>query len=195
MSDIDAIEKILVTDLSNGDALALQKLYKMHSSKLYRFIYSATKDHDDTEDILQTVFIKLWDSHDKLRTDTCFPAFLMTITRNTLYNFFKQRYNQRNLIENFAKQEGRVGPSSDESLIESELFELLHTLVEALPPKRKEIFILNRFKGHTYREIAEMLEISENTVDTQMRKALDFVKVGLSKEVLTSIVFVLFCNH
>lgn len=195
MSDLDAIEKKLVKDLSKGDALALQKLYKMHSPKLYRFIYSAIKDHDDTEDILQTVFIKLWDSHEKLRTDTCFQAFLMTVTRNTLYNFFKQRYNQRNLVENFAKQGGRVGPSTDESLIESELFGLLHTLVEALPPKRREIFILNRFKGHTYREIAEMLGVSENTVDSQMRKALESLKVGLSKEVLTSFIFVLFCNY
>jgi len=195
MSDLDAIEKKLVTDLSKGDALALQKLYNMHSPKLYRFIFSAIKDHDDTEDILQTVFIKLWDSHEKLRTDTCFQAFLMTVTRNTLYNFFKQRYNQRNLVENFAKQGGHVGPSSDESLIESELFGLLHSLVEALPPKRKEIFILNRFKGYTYREISEMLDISENTVDSQMRKALGFLKTGLSKDVLSSFLFVLFCNY
>ena len=85
MSDVNSIEKRLVKELLHGDALALQKLYKMYSPKLYRFIYGAIKDHDDTEDILQTVFIKLWDSHEKLRTDTCFEAFLMTITRNTVY--------------------------------------------------------------------------------------------------------------
>ncbi len=195
MSDVNSIEKGLVKELLEGDALALQKLYKMYSPKLYRFIYGAIKNHDDTEDILQTVFIKLWDSHEKLRTDTCFEAFLMTMTRNTVYNFFKQKFNQRNLTENFAKQAGTEAPPCDEQLIESELFGLLQTLVEALPPKRREIFILNRFKGYTYREIAEMLGISENTVDSQMRKALQSIKTGLSKEFLTSFVFVLFCNY
>lgn len=194
MSDVNSIEKGLVEELLKGDAFALQKLYKMYSPKLYRFIYGAIKNHDDTEDILQTVFIKLWDSHEKLRTDTCFEAFLMTMTRNTVYNFFKQRYNQRNLSENFAKQAGKVEPPSDEILIESELFGLLQQLVEALPAKRREIFILNRFKGYTYREIAEMLNISENTVDTQMRKALETLKKGLSNEIITSFVFVLFCR-
>ena len=144
MSDVNSIEKRLVKELLHGDALALQKLYKMYSPKLYRFIYGAIKDHDDTEDILQTVFIKLWDSHEKLRTDTCFEAFLMTITRNTVYNFFKQRYNQRTLSENLAKQAGKVEPPSDELLIKSELFGLLQQLVDSLPTKRREIFILNR---------------------------------------------------
>ena len=195
MSDVNSIEKRLVKELLHGDALALQKLYKMYSPKLYRFIYGAIKDHDDTEDILQTVFIKLWDSHEKLRTDTCFEAFLMTITRNTVYNFFKQRYNQRTLSENLAKQAGKVEPPSDELLIKSELFGLLQQLVDSLPTKRREIFILNRFKGYTYREIAEMLNISENTVDTQMRKALETLKDGLSNEIITSFIFVLFCSY
>ena len=119
----------------------------------------------------------------------------MTITRNTVYNFFKQRYNQRTLSENLAKQAGKVEPPSDELLIKSELFGLLQQLVDSLPTKRREIFILNRFKGYTYREIAEMLNISENTVDTQMRKALETLKDGLSNEIITSFIFVLFCSY
>lgn len=192
---MDAVEKKLVEKLLQGDPLALKKLYKIHSPKLYRFIYGAIKDHDDTEDILQTVFIKLWDSHERLRTDTCFEAFLMTIARNTLYNHFKQRYNQRLLSEEYQKQAGVEALPSDSVLIETELFGLLQELVESLPAKRREIFVLNRFKGYTYREIAELLNISENTVDTQMRKALESIKKGLSKEILSSFIFILFCNH
>lgn len=192
MSSWKDIEQKLVEDLLKGDPIALQKLYKIYSPKLYAFIYSALKNHDDTEDILQSVFIKLWDKHEKLRTDTCFEAFLMTIARNTVYNFFKQRFNQRTLTEAVAKQESHNAPSSDELVIETELFGLLNQLVEALPPKRREIFILNRFKGYTYREIGEQLGISENTVDTQMRKALEHIRSGLSKEILSSFIFLFF---
>lgn len=177
--------------LQGGDASALQRLYKAYSSKLYGFIYGAVKNHDDAEDLLQMVFIKIWDSRERLRTDTNFEAFLVTVARNTVYNFYRQRYNQRLLSEKMAKQDGKMEPPSDEQLIESELMELLNSLVEGLPPKRKEIFILNRFKGYTYREIGEMLGISENTVDTQMRKALEHIRTGLSKEILLT-PFILF---
>lgn len=194
MSNFETIEKSLVKSLVQGDGLALQKLYKIYSPKLYRFIYGIIKNHDDTEDILQTVFIKLWDSRERLRTDTCFEAFLMTVARNTVYNFFKQRFNQRCLSEKIASQGDKIVPPSDELLIESELFGLLQRLVDGLPEKRKEIFILNRFKGYTYREIAEMQGISENTVDTQMRKALEYIRSGLSKDILSSFIFLFFLS-
>lgn len=186
---------LLVFQLSQGSSDALRKLYDIYSKRLYGLVFATVKDHDETKDIVQKVFIKVWDNRETIRFEANFKSLLFTIARNLVYNFFKQRYNQMSLKDNISKKINIVEPSSDQSLIEEDLFNLLQDLIDKLPPRRKEIFVMNRFQAYTYKEIAEKLQISENTVDTQMRKALEFIKLGVSKEILSSSLFIFFLEN
>lgn len=188
-------DNMLVFQLSQGSSDALRMLYDIYSKRLYGLVFASVKDHDETKDIVQKVFIKVWNNRETIRHEANFKSFLFTIARNLVYNFFKQRYNQMSLKDNVSKKVNIIEPSSDQSLIEEDLFNLLQELIQKLPPRRKEIFVMNRFQAYTYKEIAEKLQISENTVDTQMRKALEFIKQGVSKEILSSSLFVFFLEN
>ena len=180
--------KQIVHNLSMGSSSALRQLYDKYAPTVYRFVFSVLRNSHDSEEITQMVFIKIWDIRSTLRDDTNLISFLLTIAKNSSYNFLKHKYKEKLMFEKMElslkdKDSGLV----DNSLIEKDLNDMLSGLIDKLPPKRREVFVLNRFKGLSYKEIAVKLEISENTVDTQMRKALQFIKENLANEISISI--------
>ena len=177
----------LTIRLRNGDAKAFHELYLYFAPILYRYVYSLLHSKEDTEDILHNVFCKIWEMRNTLKDNTNFEAFLVTVSKNSAYNLFKSKYYSMVLKESMMNND--IGNSSncingENDIIEQDLTSYLGKVISNLPPRRKEIFILNRFKGLTYKEIANMLQISENTVDTQMRKALAYIKENLGNELI-----------
>lgn len=177
----------LTIRLRNGDAKAFHELYLYFAPILYRYVYSLLHSKEDTEDILHNVFCKIWEMRNTLKDNTNFEAFLVTVSKNSAYNLFKSKYYSMVLKESMMNND--IGNSNncingENDSIEQDLTSYLGKVISNLPPRRKEIFILNRFKGLTYKEIANMLQISENTVDTQMRKALAYIKENLGNELI-----------
>lgn len=181
----------LTIRLRNGDAKAFHELYLYFAPILYRYVYSLLHSKEDTEDILHNVFCKIWEMRNTLKDNTNFEAFLVTVSKNSAYNLFKSKYYSSILkesklekdITSIANNNGNI-VNGESNIIGNDLSNYLGKIIDALPPRRKEIFILNRFKGLTYKEIAENLQISENTVDTQMRKALAYIKENLGNELI-----------
>lgn len=185
--------KQIVHNLSMGNSSALRQLYDKYAPTVYRFVFSVLKNSHDSEEITQMVFIKIWDIRTTLRNDTNLTSFLLTIARNSSYNFLKHKYKEKLMFEKMELSlKDKASGLVDNSLIEKDLNDLLNGLIEKLPQKRREVFVLNRFKGLSYKEIAIKLEISENTVDTQMRKALQFIKENLANEISISIFIAVF---
>ena len=177
----------LTIRLRHGDAKAFHELYLYFAPILYRYVYSLLHSKEDTEDILHNVFCKIWEMRNTLKDNTNFEAFLVTVSKNSAYNLFKSKYYSMVLKESMMNND--IGNSNncingENDIIEQDLTSYLGKVISNLPPRRKEIFILNRFKGLTYKEIANMLQISENTVDTQMRKALAYIKENLGNELI-----------
>lgn len=186
-------EKIqkLIQRLKSNDAEAFHELYNSFAPVLYRYLYSLLHSKEDTEDILHNVFCKLWEMRGQLRENANLEAFLITVSKNSAYNLFKSKYynsilNESLLDKNIADIANcsKDNINGENDVIGHDLDNYLGKIIENLPPRRKEIFILNRFKGLSYKEIAEHLKISENTVDTQMRKAVAFIKEHLSNELV-----------
>jgi RNA polymerase sigma-70 factor (ECF subfamily) len=176
-----------------GNSSALRQLYDTYAPTVYRFVFSVFRNSHDSEEITQMVFIKIWDIRSTLRDDTNLLSFLLTIAKNSSYNFLKHKYKEKLMFEKMELTlKDKTSELVDNSLIEKDLNVLLSDLIDKLPPKRKEVFVLSRFKGLSYKEIATKLEISENTVDTQMRKALQFIKDKLANEISISIFIAVF---
>ncbi|MFA5848395.1 MAG: RNA polymerase sigma-70 factor [Bacteroidales bacterium] len=180
--------KQIVHNLSMGSSSALRQLYDKYAPTVYRFVFSVLRNPHDSEEITQMVFIKIWDIRSTLRDDTNLISFLLTIAKNSSYNFLKHKYKEKLMFEKMELSlKDKASGLVDNTLIEKDLNDMLSTLIDKLPPRRREVFVLNRFKGLSYKEIADKLEISENTVDTQMRKALQFIKDNLANEISLSI--------
>jgi RNA polymerase sigma-70 factor (family 1) len=183
----------IIQSLSKGNSSALRQLYDKYAPSVYRFAFSILRNSHDSEEITQMVFIKIWDIRNTLRDDTNLTSFLLTITKNSSYNFLKHKYKEKLMFEKLELSlKDKTPELIDHSLIEKDLNDILSRLIEQLPPRRREVFVLSRFSGLSYKEIAAKLEISENTVDTQMRKALQFIKENLTNEISISIFITIF---
>jgi len=170
---INQHDKRLVIRLKTGDGIAFEKLFKKYNQKLYNFCFRMLRSRQEAESIVQNTFLKIWENRQSLDETLSFNSYLFKIARNRVFNELRSMLNQRYYREYLAEYIETFENTTEKELNYSELDQLLKSLIAQLPERRKQIFLLSREEGLTYREIAEKLKISENTVDTQIRKALD----------------------
>ena len=166
-----------LVSLRNASMPAFENLYRRYSGKLYNFILKLSGgDRYVAEELVQRTFIKVWETRERIQPDQSFISYLCTISRNMLLNeyehqtvkFIYEEYIKRNLLQEDSSTENQV----DKNLLE----QYIDRLTEQLPPRRKEIFILSRKWGLSNKEIAQQLQITESTIETQLSKALAFMK-------------------
>lgn len=177
-----------------GDVSSFNCLYKQWSGKLYHFVMSIS--HGDTylaEEMVQSVFIKVWEKRGELDVEKSFGAWLYAIAKNQLLNIYQRRMSE------FLYRHEALSTSGVDNVTEKEveyhfLDEYIHTLVEQLPAARREIFVLSRFQFLSNKEIAEKLHLSENTVESQLTKATGYIrrKVKQHYQLSVSLLAVLF---
>lgn len=153
-------------------------MYKSYWRQIYNFSRLYLKSQAATEELVQEVFVKIWESRDFIREDENFKALLFTITRNLIFN-----HHRKSLNEDFYKM-AMIASMEESYNIEDEidaknLSEYIDLLIAELPPRRREIFNLSRKEHKSYREIAEQLSISEKTVEHQISEALKFLKQNI----------------
>ena len=171
------IEKKVVLQLISGNEKAYELIFHQTKGKLKGFLKKALPKDEDVESIMQDVYLKLWATRKFIHPDKNFETYLFAITRNLVIDVMRKRLNKQKYLEDLCRQlnEGQKNSLDTKTIVEySELEKKIIELIDRLPEKRREIFKLNRLEGLTYKEIAEKLNISENTVDSQMRKALAF---------------------
>ncbi len=166
-----------LVSLRNASIPAFENLYRRYSGKLYNFILKLSGgDRYVAEELVQRTFIKVWETRERIQPDQSFISYLCTISRNMLLNeyehqtvkFIYEEYIKLNLLQEDSSTEKQV----DKNLLE----QYIDRLTEQLPPRRKEIFILSRKWGLSNKEIAQQLQITESTIETQLSKALAFMK-------------------
>ena len=169
-------EQKQINKLKRGDITAYNSLFEAYHKKIFNFSYSILHSFGVAEDITQEVFIAIWQNRQSINSNTSFSSYIFTIAKNKMNDYFRKKVNQAAYMEYVVNQKENFQFITEQEIDFRELKSILDSIIDQLPPKRKEIFLLNRFQGLTYKEIAEKLQISENTVDTQMRKALEFLR-------------------
>lgn len=174
-----------VERLKSGDVEAFEALYNHWSGRLYNFsLRFATDETFQAEDIVQLVFVKIWEIRADLDSDKNFGALIYTIARNLIRNMHQRRMYE--ILYSEKKQlEYNESIQTDTNSIEDDIdYQFLHNLVnqfvEELPTQRRKIFILSRRDYMSHKEIAELLNISVHTVESQMSKALASLRTKLS---------------
>ncbi len=179
----------LVRKLKNGDSSAFDSLFIQYSGKLFYFVNKYLNVKEESEEIVQDVFLNLWKHKKEIRSEEAFKSYLYKIALNNIRNYFikkqvKEKYKQ--LIAREYLIESSPGP--DEPDYES-VMKQVDRLIEQLPEKRREIFLLSRKEGLDTSEIAKYLGISESTVKNQISSAIAFLKEEVKKGGLSGLLF------
>ncbi len=174
----DNHENILISGLHKGSEEAFTRLYHLYVSELYLYANNVLKDPTAAEDIVQELFISIWNSREQLQIHTSLKAYLYTANRYLILKTIRNREKEEQLFEHL---EQKIWGSAD---IENELYrkELDHriaALTAELPDKCREIYLLSREHQLSNKEIADKLGISVKTVENQMTIALRKLRKGM----------------
>ena len=189
-SEKEYIDWELVERLQNSEEEALTKIYNKYWEVMYLAAYNLVKDQSVCEDIVQEVFISLWQRREKLQIEVSLKSYLYTSTVYKVYDHFTKS-NKMATDEPLDDFENKIATSNPETpLMHQELIGHLDAVIETLPDKCKEVYKLSRENMLTNKEIAEQLNISQRTVEGHISKALKILKESLG--VAVSIEFIYF---
>lgn len=175
--------------LQKGDVFAFNELFHKYSQKVYNFSIKHLENEEDTKDLVQEIFLKIWDKREKIDENKSFNGFLFTIALNSIRNYFRKKVKDRKLINKWLEE---TEPYSDTTRLSTEfksLEKVVNTIVEQLPPKRQTVFRLSRNEGLTNDEIANRMNIQKKTVENHLNLALKYLREKLQSHSLLVILF------
>lgn len=174
-------DHVLLIRLRNGDQLAFAQVYNLYRSKMYAYAYNLCKSAETAEEIVQEVFIRLWQKKEQINTDLNFAAYIKKITLNHVLNYLKKVARDRALQEEVLNYMDTIRNTTEDNLLEKELLKTYDEAIELLPPQKKLIYQMSRNEEMTHDQIAEKLNISKNTVKNHMVEATKFIRSYVSK--------------
>jgi RNA polymerase sigma-70 factor (family 1) len=169
----------LVILLKQDDRQAFTEIYKRYAEKLAGFAGSKLYSVDDASDILHDMFVKLWENREQLYITSNLQSYLFTIIRHRIVDKIRKNVTREEYAS--AQQSLTVAffPASDKEVEAKELQQTIQKLLGQLPARVKEIYKLSRDEGLSNREIAQKLNLSEQTVKNQLSTALKHLKKSL----------------
>lgn len=172
--DIDLLERVRM-DHDHG---AFQEIYMRYADPLLLLAFHKTKSKEAAEDIVQITFIKLWAGKDKLNINHSLKAYLYTSTKNNVITYYLRQLSKKTITLESVRQELPPQFNTQEDIDYSNTLELYNKLLEELPDKCREVFVLSR-RGYSLKEIAEIKNISPKTAEVHIGKALRYMRKKL----------------
>lgn len=181
-------EIVLQQRLSRGDETAFQETFEIYFKVLVLFATKFSLDKETAEDLVQDVFVKLYEQKDRLQFHSSLKAFLYQSVRNKCIDLIRStKTREKHHVEIKAGTDVE-GLNSEELMLQSELEEKIYHSIKQLPDQCQLIFSMNRFEGKKNQEIADELNISKRTVETQISKALKILREDIYPYLKTIII-------
>lgn len=171
------MKKELLLAIRNGDEGAFKELYDLYKEPAIRFCNSIIKDIEESENLIQEVFIKIWDKRAGINPDLNFNSYLFTIIRNRVYDYLKEVKRNEFVKERYWYN--IVEHQQAEPELKEERITNIKLAINDLTEKRRRILQLNYEEGKSYEEIASLLNISKNTVKNQLVKTKQIIRTQL----------------
>ncbi len=184
-----SIDKTIIEKFKEGDTIAFDSIYHTYSGKLHNFAFGLLKNSDDSRELIQEVFVNLWEKRSQVDTALNFENYIFTITYNSIRKFFRKKAMENRIKDYLFKHSPEAVENNDASVIYDELLELVKKTVEKLPPKRKAVYKLSRYEGMGVKEIASKLNISKRTAENHLARALKNLKKELSGISMLALLF------
>ncbi len=174
-------DRDLVTRIRESDHEAFDILFMKYWQKLYSFSYGFLKSREEAEGTVQQVFTQLWENRSRLDPTCSFNSYIFTVTKNKVLNLIRKRVYERKYLNSLSSNQIFHDFTTEEQIDYNELLEISQDAIDALPPKRKQVFRMSREQGMTYEEIARTLGISRKTVENQMTMTLKTLRNYLQR--------------
>ena len=175
------------TDGDNGeDEARFEAIFRTHYEDLCKLAYYYVKNAGIAEDLVQDVFLNVWNLGEAMWEIECMKAYLCRSVRNTALKHLDREKTAQRWVNEEKHALPRTTNRADALLRSNELEREIKMSLDALPERRRQIFFLSRFQHLTYQEIANELEISVKTVETQMMRALKLLRERLDSYLVTT---------
>ena len=178
--------RLLQNNIYNGDSASFTRMYGLLFKRLYNFSFSIVRVPETATEVVEDVFLKLWLQREKLDSIQNISVYLYVAVKNGSLNRLAQKANQwqHTSFDELVPEMAAIDNDPLRLMITKEMLEKVNAAIENLPPRCKMIFKLVREDGLRYKEVAEILNISINTIDVQMATAVKRISeaVGVSKK-------------
>lgn len=166
--------------LQQGNEEVFESVFKQHFNNLNAYAFTILKDAVSAEEVVQSLFLKLWEKKDVLTIQTSLKSYLYRATYNDCMNILKHLQVRQRHQDHVSYFHDRTSENASSRLQENELKNELQKAINLLPEKCRTIFQMSRFEELKYQEIADQLDISIKTVENQMGKALKVLRHALA---------------
>ena len=184
-----------MNEVQEGYSSVINILFDQHYKELSRYAFSILKNQEESEDIVQKLFVKLWEKRTEMDAIENIRAYLYRSVYNMSLNAQKRASRSTSLEETTVLQTLTEPGDSSETVVSGELNTLIHQAVNSLPEKCRVVFQLSRFEQLSYREISEQLNISTKTVENQIGKALKVMREALKEYMPLLVLTILLLNR
>lgn len=182
-------EARLVEGLQNGDIESFDTLFGLYGIRLYRFAYGFLKSKEESEEIVQDVFVKIWEKRTFLKPELQFKSYLFTIA----YNMIRKHFRTKALLDKYLTATANIDDDNIFYTPDVDIFslqKLVTGLVESMPIKRRMVFQKSRGEGKSIKEIAQEMGIAESTVENHLNQALKYLRNHLGNEYLAGLLLI-----
>jgi RNA polymerase sigma-70 factor (family 1) len=181
---------ILIKSLKNGDEQAYNYLIDTYHHKLCVYANSLIKNIYSAEDIVQNVFIKVWEQRTRLKSDHAIKSFLYKLVYNEFIDLYRKNQSLFSIEKTYYDALNTVVIEDDSESFQR-ILKVVNKEIESLPTKCKEVFILSKKEGLTNIEIAEHLDVSIKTVEAQITKAFSILRSSLEERIKNALFILL----
>jgi RNA polymerase sigma-70 factor (ECF subfamily) len=176
---VELLDNQVLDTIKSGNENAYEMIFKSYYQPLCRYAYTFLHDKEESEEVVQSVFISLWEKRSMLDIQTSFKAYLFRMVRNSCLNVIKhEKVKKQHVAHEMAVAEVSYN-SVAEKVSANELSLKITEAMKALPEQCRMVFQLSRFEELKYQEIADQLNISIKTVENHMGKALKIMREQL----------------
>lgn len=172
-------QSVLLRELSQGSELAFTTLYNQYKNNVYGTALKITKSKILAEEVVQDVFLKIWQNHQSLAEISNIENYLFIIARNHIFDMIKKIARDVSL-ENTVFQEDRSFNDTDTAVKDDQYNIILNQILDQLPPQQQKIYKMAKWEGLSHQKIGEDLGISTATVKKHMAQALKFIRTKIS---------------
>ncbi|WP_158868276.1 RNA polymerase sigma factor [Maribellus comscasis] len=184
------LDETVVKRFSEGNMEAFDYLYFKYCHRLQQFVYGLLKTESDAEEIVQEIFVKLWINRASLKDYNAFESYLFSIAYNSTLGYLRKKAKEKKYIEYIKSIQVISEEATAENKLDLSIFnEKLEEAINCMPPRQREVFRLKHKEHFSYKEIAQKLNISVNTVENHIAKSHRFLKQELNKYYIPCLLF------
>ena len=188
-------EKTLIILLKNDDYRAFTLIYELYSLRILGRLIHLVKSEQIAQEILQELFVRIWEKRNNINPDLPFKSFLFSIAQNLVYDHFRKIALNEKFRSHFILSHSEGYEHVEEELFFKQTQQHIMNAIAKLPPQCRRVFVLFKLEGKSYQEICETLQISKSTVNNHITKANAALKHQLpyyqSQGVIIALVFLL----